>query len=104
MAFGAKVAPAATFFYAAFRGTEMERSVTRRAQFHLLGGNIHDEALRRRIFRKPRCPNLMEALWRKIRHCFGIIDEQITEPPRAAAVGQAATHEPHFIAAAHVGS
>ena len=60
-----------------------------------------NKALRLAIPRKPRGPNLnRHSAWMQGASAAAGVHEQITKPPRAAAIGQAKPQEPDLIAAA----
>ena len=97
----AQVSPAAAFLDAVFCGAKMKGNVSWRTQTHLVGGDVNDEALRDGIFRKPRDPDLKKAARKRVRLESVLVHQQIAEPPGSAVIRQAATYEPHFVAAAH---
>ena len=103
MTFGPQIAPAAAFFDAAFVDAAVEGNMAAFAEVEFLRRNIDDEGSRRCVIRESGGPNLKVAAIGKGCGGFGLLHEQISKPPGAAAVGEAAANEPNFVAAAHVG-
>ena len=102
MAVRAKISPAAALLDPAFRGAAMKGNMSARAQLKLFNGDIYDETLGRGAAGKPGGPNLKMPARCRLRRNLDVVYEQIPEPPRAAAIRQAATHEPDLVSPPHV--